>query len=260
MVAPAPCPIRDWTARFNFGGPRDPKDIIGVCIHTTENSVGTPAENVAQYQIDTASGSYHVLADRKGLLVENTDDWVTWSTGNKGNYVLLHLSFVCFASFTRDQWLAEKEMLKFGACQVAQWCERYNIPVRFARVSDLPGITTHDATRAWGGTDHTDPGKNFPWDVFLGYVNEFLNPQEDDMFTDNDRALLQRVHHELTHRFESRYDLAAGKEHPFRDTMIGYVLEADRKQEAGKVSELSARLDDLSAKLDHIASSVTKGA
>ncbi|BAF54868.1 peptidoglycan recognition protein family protein [Corynebacterium glutamicum] len=178
--------IRDWHLRFNFGGPRSTDSLIGIAIHTTENDPSTPAENVAQYQVDSESGSYNVLADRKGLLLENTDNWITWSTGNKGNSILLHLSFVARASMTRAQWLAEDAMLRHGAWQVAQWCQKYGWPVKHVDVWNLPGITTHDATRAWGGTDHTDPGPNFPWDVFLRYVNEEIagptsTTQENDM-------------------------------------------------------------------------------
>lgn len=236
--------IRDWHLRFNFGGPRSTDSLIGIAIHTTENDPSTPAENVAQYQVDSESGSYNVLADRKGLLLENTDNWITWSTGNKGNSILLHLSFVARASMTRAQWLAEDAMLRHGAWQVAQWCQKYGWPVKHVDVWNLPGITTHDATRAWGGTDHTDPGPNFPWDVFLRYVNEEIAgtpaqaPKVDDMsFTEADRQMLREVHHELTHRFDSRYDLdrlKAGeitKDEVYKDTMIGYALNTDRKIE-----------------------------
>ena len=162
----------DWTQKFNFGGPRDLSKIIGVCIHTTENKPGTPAKNVAQYQIDSESGSYHKLVDTSGtVLIENTDDWVAWATGNKGNYILLHLSFVFYAAATREEWLAQMPMLEAGAREVAEWCRIRRIPTRWSPTVDrLPGITSHSATRAWGGTDHTDPGAGFPWDVFIDLV------------------------------------------------------------------------------------------
>lgn len=186
--------IRNWMPRFLFGGPRSTAGLIGICIHTTENDPSTPAENVAQYQLNTESGSYNTLADRRGLLQENSDDWITWSTGNKGNTILLHLSFVARASMTRAQWLAEDDMLRNGAWQVAQWCKRYGFPVKHAvTVSQLPGITTHNATRAWGFTDHTDPGPNFPWDVFLDYVNREINGTTSAPSKENDMAELSGV-------------------------------------------------------------------
>ena len=167
----------DWSPRFGFGWPRSLSGLRGVCIHTTENQPGTPAENIAQYQINTETGSYHVLVDSTGKrLRENTDDWATYSTGNQGNNILVHLSFVFFAGASRAQWLAQDKMLRAGATVVAHWCRTYKWPVKQVNVNGLPGITTHDATRVWGSTDHWDPGPNFPWDVFLRYVNEAMKP------------------------------------------------------------------------------------
>lgn len=100
----------------------------------------------------------------------NTDDWCTWSTGNLGNRVLLHLAFVAETCWSRQEWLAQPALLAAGADVAAHWCGRYGIPARQATVAKLPGITTHDATRAWGGTDHTDPGEGFPWTEFLAEV------------------------------------------------------------------------------------------
>lgn len=145
--------------------------------HYGEHGGHPPARNVANYQLTSESGSYHVLVDTTGhRLRENTDGRKTWSTGNRGNDVLLHISFVFYAAATRAQWLAQDKMLRAGATVVAHWCKEHNFPVKKSvPVSQLPGITTHDATRAWGYTDHTDPGPNFPWDVFLRYVEDGIN-------------------------------------------------------------------------------------
>lgn len=166
----------DWAPKFDFGGPRPLSGIRGVCVHTTENVAGTPCENVARYQLNSQTGSYHVLVDTAGRrLRENTDDWITWSTGNKGNNVLLHVSFVAQARWSRAEWLAQDRMLDAGASVVAHWCSRYNIPVRKVSAAGLPGLVGHADTRVWGGTDHTDPGAGFPWDVFISKVNRHLN-------------------------------------------------------------------------------------
>ncbi|MCH6197434.1 N-acetylmuramoyl-L-alanine amidase [Corynebacterium mastitidis] len=168
----------DWSPRFSFGGPRPVSALRGVCIHTTENDPGTPASAVADYQIRSQSGSYHMLVDSTGTrLRENTDDWVTWSSGNQGNNLLLHISFVFRARYSRAEWLAQEKMLRAGAAVVAHWCSRYGWPITQVGVGALPGITTHSDTRVWGGTDHTDPGPNFPWDVFLRYVREAQGPK-----------------------------------------------------------------------------------
>lgn len=160
----------DMSQQFGFGGPRTTSGIQRIVIHTTENTTGTPAVNVANYQIRTKTGSYHYIVDSAGKRVRcNTDDWITWSTGNNaGNVQGLNLSFTTYSANTRAQWLAQEKMLRAGATVVADWCKKYNIPA--VKVTTARGICGHGDMRAFGGTDHTDPGANFPWDVFIQYV------------------------------------------------------------------------------------------
>lgn len=42
---------------------------------------------------------------------------------------------------------------------------------------------------------------------------------------------IDTIHFELTERFQSRYKDADGELSTFRDTLVGYVLELDRKVE-----------------------------
>ncbi|MFC9514398.1 N-acetylmuramoyl-L-alanine amidase [Nocardiaceae bacterium NPDC056970] len=167
----------DWSQRFDFGSPRSLSALKGVCVHTSEGNPSITAENLANYQLTSQTGSYHVIVDLTGKrLRENTDDWITWSSGNQGNNTLLHICFTARADWTRQQWLDQSKMLRAGATAVAHWCTTYGFPVRKVDTRSLPGILGHDDTRAWGGTDHTDPGPNFPYDVFAQMVKEVLNP------------------------------------------------------------------------------------
>lgn len=178
----------DWSQKFGFGNPRSTNGMLGICIHTTENPIGSPAEGVANYQINTETGSYHVLVDNTtndniNSIRENTDDWMTWSAGPKGNQIALHLSFVAYARCTRAEWLAADRMLNEGADAVAYWVKRYGFPAVKINGADLlagrRGIFGHaDVSAAWREVDHTDPGPNFPWDVFLAKVKERLNPTQ----------------------------------------------------------------------------------
>lgn len=165
----------DWAPRFGFGGPRTTSGISRIVIHTTENSAGTPAANVANYQLTSETGSYHMLVDTTGRrLRENTEDWVTWSTGNnEGNVCGLNLSFVFYSAYTRAQWLAQEKMLRAGATVCAYWAKTYGIPV-VKTDGTARGFCGHGDLRRYGGTDHQDPGGNFPWDVFLAYVKQAM--------------------------------------------------------------------------------------
>lgn len=173
----------DWSARFTFGGPRDVSRLRGVCVHTTESAPGATAQDVTNYQISSQTGSYNVMVGQDGVrILQNTDDWTPWATGNKGNDILLHLCFVAQSAWTRDQWLAQDKMLTAGATVIAHWCNTYNWPIRKVTADSLPGVLGHGDTRVWGGTDHSDPGPNFPYDVVLAKAEALLAPSTSGGF------------------------------------------------------------------------------
>lgn len=61
-------------------------------------------------------------------------------------------------------------MLRAGATVIRYWADKYQIPLRRVDAAHLPGILGHVDTRVWGGTDHTDPGVDFPYDVLIQYA------------------------------------------------------------------------------------------
>lgn len=78
-------------------------------------------------------------------------------------------------------------------------------------------------------------------------------------FTEDDRKMLREVHHELTHRFDSRYDLERlqrgeiNERQVFKDTQAGYALEGDRKVEdihSNMLPAIYEGISELSEKLD----------
>lgn len=188
MTAPT---IVDWHLKFGFGHARRTDDIQQIFVHTTENWPSTKATDVAEFQLSTQSGSYHWIIDRNIALRCNTADWFTWSVGNYGNNVGLHIAFVGYAAdaardtrMTRADWLAEEAnhgTLSRGAWVMAKWCREHDIPARFsdsmAVLDGRKGIATHDVARqAWGVTTHWDPGPDFPMDVLIDLTAGYLTP------------------------------------------------------------------------------------
>ena len=240
----------DRSSEFAFGGPRNTANILGICIHDTEGvtsaqATSQTANNVTTYQIDSRSGSYHVMVGVDGERIrQNTDDWITWSTGNKGNDILLHLCFVGSASQSRDDWLAQDKMLRAGATVVRYWSDKYNIPLRRVDAAHLPGILGHGDTRVWGGTDHTDPGENFPYDVLIQYAaNLGAQPSAPPTETGALMALTDDEQHELLDRVRYISDQlgpnlwgpdssmgtnAAGEELTLRDGLAAHIRKADK--------------------------------
>ena len=59
-----------------------------------------------------------------------------------------------------------------------------------------------------------------------GPLMALSNEQQDRLF-----EMVSDIHHELTHRFQTRVRDQDGELEPFHDTLVGYVLETDRKVE-----------------------------
>lgn len=162
---------KDLSHRITFGQRTNNKKRI-VIQHTSENSWGTPAENVLDYQVKTRSGSYHRMIDKTyKIVLANTDDWSTWSVGNKGNDIALHLCVIWWAKTTRPEWMSEPQLLNAVARVYAYWSRKYDIPLVKLTREDLakekPGFAGHLEAQVWGNTDHWDPGYHFPYDVVL---------------------------------------------------------------------------------------------
>lgn len=127
------------------------------------------------------TGSYHVVIDAAGRSGrENDNPFIPWAAGFNGNRVGLHVSLAGRAAFTRDQWLARGAQLAELGRWLAHESREQAIPLEVASIDGIRtngrGVCSHaDISRAWPlsqfprtGTDHTDPGVNFPWDVVLG--------------------------------------------------------------------------------------------
>jgi hypothetical protein len=185
-----------WIPPRAYGNGRDGKAVRYIVIHYTAGSEGpTSAEDGALYnQRRTDGTSAHYFVDRNtiihGVLTKNRANCAR----HRGNRLGIQYE-LCGTVQTRAEWLDAPSLatLKLAAKQVARDCRKYKIPVRRLTVAETRrawtefpngprGIVGHvDCTLAYpeDGGDHTDPGKNFPWDVFLGFVRAEM--EEDDM-------------------------------------------------------------------------------
>lgn len=150
-------------------------------IHTFEAPRTMTARAMAEYQQrPSAGGSYHIVVDGKALTArENDDIFRPWAAGFTGNLRGMHLSFGAYARDSRSLWLTHDAQLRKAAEAVAFWCRKYSIPARKITAGELrsgvKGICGHhEVSLAWGEVNHTDPGPNFPWDVFIRYVAGYL--------------------------------------------------------------------------------------
>lgn len=72
----------------------------------------------------------------------------------------------------------------------------------------------------------TAPAKGGSTKLEKGFLMALSDEQQGEVY-----AWLRDIHHEQTHRFQSRYVDPSGKESDFFETMVGYLLELDRKIE-----------------------------
>jgi len=162
-----------------------PEDIRRIVIHCTESTErANGAIGVARWFANPWDGrkkkwiqaSAHIAIDDKNTVLCVPLEREAWHArgGNEGT---IGIELVGSASQTREQWLDEysDSVLHRAARVVAQLCIDYEIPLIMINEMNYfttpKGITTHRvvtaANKIAGG--HTDPGPNWPWDVFLGY-------------------------------------------------------------------------------------------
>jgi len=168
-------------AGFTAGRPDGPP--LWIVVHDMEaGESSTRAESTAAYFANPSDGrsvSSHYCVDNDSVVQCVLLKHSAWTVGNRpGNNRGINWELSGFANQTRAQWLDPFGLAMFEqmAPIVRADASKYGIPLTRRTVAELqafkPGITSHNDLRlAFGGTTHTDPGSNFPWDVFLDIIN-----------------------------------------------------------------------------------------
>lgn len=180
---------------YTAGRPDGPP--LWIVIHDQEApETGSTAENAAAYFARGADGrsvSAHYVADNNSVIqcVKLGDS--AWTVGNReGNNRGINWELAGYARQTRSEWLDAfgKAMFALIAPIIREDAAAFEIPLRLLTDEQVrafePGVTSHvQLGRVFGGSDHTDPGPNFPWDYFMN----LLTGGNDGMAI-NDRVLL----------------------------------------------------------------------
>jgi N-acetyl-anhydromuramyl-L-alanine amidase AmpD len=124
--------------------------------------------------------SAHYCVDNDSIVQCVHDMDVAWHAPG-ANHDGIGIEHAGYARQTREQWLDAygKQMLGRSAKLTAGLCKRYKIPVRWMTAKGLQaglrGITGHaDVTAAYHRSTHTDPGPNFPKQLYLEIVRSEL--------------------------------------------------------------------------------------
>lgn len=168
----APC---HFLRAAHDSGPRRARSIRLVVIHSAE---GTSAAGVANYFHGSAQASTQLAVDDDECYRMLPDLVIPWGAPG-ANSDGLHIEICGFARWERAIWRGHEPMLRRSAYKVAKWCWLYELFPRWLTDKQLAngtarGLTTHaQVSKVFKGSDHWDPGPNFPKDLFLEWVRDY---------------------------------------------------------------------------------------
>lgn len=177
-----------------------------VVVHTAEGS--RRKEDLGRYFQGNVGASSHVGIDAAGIEPYVSYDRSAWTLLN-GNPISDNAELCAFAEMTREQWFSEvtitfysqalrrnvtvdnpKRLLDNTAAWIRERCLARSIPIRKLTPAQVDagwaGVIGHAdwSVSIVGQGDHTDPGKNFPWDYVIARAAGVAT-EEDDMGWDD---------------------------------------------------------------------------
>jgi hypothetical protein len=177
---------------YHHEGERRQASIRYIVLHSTE---GGTAESVARYFMQPESGgSANLVVDDYSCFRCLGDNVAPWGAPPLNTFGF-HIEQCGYAAWSRKRWLLHRLTIRRAAYKAALRMKWYGIPARVLDVEELVkdfflpadldshrnpgpmqgGIVTHaTVSAAYHQSSHTDPGSNYPMDVFLSYVEKFL--------------------------------------------------------------------------------------
>jgi hypothetical protein len=184
----------------------------GIILHDAEGGtdlVGEDmgAENVAQFICTrTTPGSYHVLVDRDSTIVMAPPDYEVWQDVASNPYTVgisVAWNKADLPRMTREQRDEYYRTFARAVLDMVAWFKRVKgitVPIDgFISRADIlagkPGLSTHSRMDPSRRTDPFGTGSIYEAEFLAVLANEAGNPtpttsEEDDMFSDDDRARL----------------------------------------------------------------------
>lgn len=165
---------------------------FGIAIHNTSNNASAEAE--ASYATRRPDGvSSHFYCDGDSVIQSlDTSARAGHAGSSTGNNNAVAVEITGVNGWTRQQWLDRVAWDLLGRV-LAQVCQTYGIARRRASVAEMKSnpqvkaFYSHDDMRlAWGGTTHTDPGPNFPWDRLFAAVSSALGGDQPPLNSEGD--------------------------------------------------------------------------
>lgn len=216
--------------------------ITRVVIHATVSPcrTGGARGNARYFQSATAGGAAHYVVDPAEIIGCVDEDRVAHhappNTGSIG------VELCDPQAGDGDRWNDQPHtlMLARAAALVADICTRHTLPVQWLTPTQLlagdAGITSHrNVALAWRKTDHTDPGPDFPTDLFIaavgGHAGATPSTNDEELTVANIDAILTAI--------QVSEDRIIGEIHKVSDEKSPIIQEV--RKVPGWVDELSKK-------------------
>lgn len=158
----------------NHGGAITPNKFL---VHTEEGN--SPSARALAQGMEGGGKSYNYLVDpNTGEVIQAVPaGTAAYSVGSPGNQSSINAVVAgSTVNWSKQQWLEHGSALSSLASLAAQNAAQFNIPLEQLGPGSTAGIGGHDwVSQNLGGTDHTDPGPNFPWPEFMSMVRGFAS-------------------------------------------------------------------------------------
>jgi N-acetyl-anhydromuramyl-L-alanine amidase AmpD len=169
--------------RCPYYGSRGDTAVLWFVLHT-EDGRSPSARHLARYLSSNPHRvSYHYTVDNDGHVynIVDTQNYAN-SVLQPGNSKSINLAFAgSWANWSRQTWFDRmRHGMDVAAYIAVRDARRNGLQPRVISPEEarrgVTGITDHNGVRiATGRGTHTDVGADFPWDYFIGKVNEFAS-------------------------------------------------------------------------------------
>jgi N-acetylmuramoyl-L-alanine amidase-like protein len=177
---------RTGIAAYHHEGERSQRSIRYIVLHSTE---GGTAKSTAEWFANPASGgSANIVVDDISCYRCLGDNIIPWGAPPLNTFGF-HIEQCGYAAWSRARWLLHYNTLRRSAYKAALRVKWYGIPIKVPTVDELKrdyeasmadgrppvgGIVTHRLVdETFHQSDHTDPGADFPLDVWLKLVRHY---------------------------------------------------------------------------------------
>lgn len=261
VVVPKPPMTRHLLTRNFTPANRGLGDILWVVQHDMEmpEKPDTAEACNGYFQVTPNETSAHYCVDSTGIDQGVLTGDIAWAALHTANLLGVHIEHAGYARQTTGQWLDPYGllMLPWSAWLTAWLCDQFGLPPKRLTAADVkarrPGVVGHDTLSAakLDGNNHSDPGSGFPWDWYMGRVEDIVTGRFDPL--QEDSMTPEQVYNAVWRTDGKMKATNPTEANPYwwPENVVEKMAHRVDSTE-GKVDDLAGAVDDLAAKVDSL--------